>query len=62
MCPPAFKPPNYPNFHLHRHPEQSNTLHMHYKVKVVSLHSTCVAILTVNEWILHLIFDPLFLK
>ena len=33
-------------------------LHIHYKTKLASLHSTCMAMLAINVWILHLIFTP----
>ena len=47
--------PNYNNLHFST---STDTLHIHYKAKLASLHSTCMAMLTINDWILHLIFTP----
>ena len=48
--------PKYCNLHSST---PADTLHIHYKAKLASLHSTCMAMLTFNGWILHLIFTPL---
>ena len=52
--------PITPNHHNLNFSTPAGTLHIHYKAKLASLHSTCIAMLTVNGWILHLIFTPLF--
>ena len=45
--------PNYHNLHFST---PTDTLHINYKTKLASLHFKCMAMLTVNGWILHLNF------
>ena len=47
--------PNYHNLHFST---PTDMLHIHHKAKLASLHSTCMAMLTVNGWILHLVYTP----
>ena len=54
--------PITPNHHLLNFSTPTDTLHIHYKAKLASLHSTCMAMLPVNGWILHPIFYLLFLS
>ena len=50
--------PITPNYHNLSFFTPTDTLHIHYKAKLASPHSTCMAMFTVNSWILHLIFIP----
>ena len=47
-----------PNHHNLNFCTPTDTLHIRYKAKLASYHSTCMAMLTVNGWILHLVITP----
>ena len=47
-----------PNYHNLKFSTPTDTLHIHYKVTLASLHSKCMAMLSVNSWKLYLMFTP----